>query len=211
MNLVQELGLDYFSDRCKNSMFFDEEGKACFLARQGWGGSRGAPATMVSGSPEKPETKSIYKPYDFFKDLSVFATPPLGWRMAAEGRYLAYFRRNNRAYHRGVAPHVLTRQVSPASDFLMRTGNLSPDHYENENVVVNMVMMPHYIKLREGIEAMRRGDLFSFCASPTVAVIPDVGEQQAIYFNTNRAGTVRPDGSINTNSPAIADILRELE
>lgn len=209
MNLVKELGMEYFQDRCRNSMFFDENKRSCYIGDE-WGGA-GIPIYVVSGTTEKPVTTQERKGADFFTDLSVFSTPPLGWRMAAEGRYLAYFRRNNRSYHRGVAHHVLTRTVSPASQYLMETDNLSHNFYEDRAPTAHMVMQPSYISFRQGIEAMRQGELFSFAASPIIAVLPDVNGKQAVYFNTTHAATVSPEGEIECGSPAIMSLIKELK
>lgn len=211
-NLVQELGSAYMSERFYGSMFYDEEKRPCYIDNNvAWPRDKIAAVALTRADPDKPEAAPVALPYPFFKDMSVFWTPPLGWRMAGEGRYLAYLRRNNRSYHRGIASHILTRWLSPASEILMDSDNLNYGQYDSLNATLALVMNPQYIPLRQGSEAMRKGDLFSFAASPTVAVIPGLNDTQSIYFNTNKVGEISAKGVISCASPAIEDIIKEHE
>lgn len=209
MSLIDELGLEYFNERFAGSMFFDKDKNVCTVATNKFIKNH-VHAKVWEGPNERPTVKDHSVPWNFFTDLSVFKTPPLGWSMSADGTYLAHFSRNNRAYHRGTSAKILFRRLSPASQFLADTGNVNHEMYMDTGVTTKMVMTPVYVPFREGLEKMRKGELFSFAVSPTIAVIPDVYEQQALYCNTNKIGVVKPDGTIvcdKTVFPFIEDQL----
>lgn len=212
MNLVQELGVDYMRDRFGGCMFYNADKTPCYIeAGDTWANGK-IRVKVVSGTPENAVGKSLQVPYDFFSDLSVFSVPPLGWRTAEDGCYLAHFRRNNKSYQRAVAPKVLLRTLSPATQFLVDTDNVSEHKYANPEALTALIMLPKYLPFREGLEAMRKGDLFSFCVNPNVAVIPNVGKTQALYFNMTKVGVVNTAGEVvipDTNiSALVKDILQ---
>ena len=209
MNLVKELTPGYFFERFRGCMFKDAEGRPNYIDTQQPVERDAVICNLVGGTPTKPTLEKTRFPWDFFADLSVFSVPALGWRQAGQGRYLVHFRRNNRTYHRAVAANILQRWVSPATKFLLSSGNLNIDYYDRMPIVVHLVMLPEYTPLKDGIAAMRKGEIFSFCTSPNLAVIPDVDEQQAIYFNTSRVGTVLKDGTVTCTVPFIDAIIRE--
>jgi hypothetical protein len=130
--------------------------------------------------------------------------------MSENGTYMAHFSRNNRAYHRGTSAKILFRKLSPSTQFLLDTENIDIKVYADNYVTTKMVMTPKYVPFREGLEKMRSGELFSFAISPTLAVIPEVDDQQALYCNTNKIGIVKPNGDIvcdKTVFPFIEDQL----
>lgn len=207
MHLIRELGESYFRERFASCMFLDLDGNAAYLNENSDWYDNQVPCFTVTGPASKPVIAESRLPYDFFKDLSVFAVPPLGWRAAAQGRYLVHFSRNNRSYHRAIAPHILRRVVSPSTQYLLDTDSISSNYYERAAITVNLVMKPEYHTMQEGLALMRQGKLFSFCSSANVSVIPDTEGRQAIFFNTNRVGTVESNGTINCTVPVIQSLI----
>lgn len=209
MNLVEELGANYFLDRFNRSMFLDPEGRPAYI-NHGIPAGRGTiPICSIEGPVTKPTVVEGTLPYDFFTGLSVFSVPPMGFRSANNGRYLAHFSRNNRSYRRGVSTDNLHRWLAPSSLYLMQEGALSYDYYDRPTSTILMIMQPEFIPLKEGIAKMKAGELFSFAASSNLAVIPAVDDSFALYFNTNRVGTIGADGSLSCTVPMISNMIKE--
>lgn len=209
MNLVEELGTSYFLDRFNHSMFLDPEGRPAYI-NHGIPTARGTiPVASIEGPVTKPSVIEGSLPYDFFKDLSVFAVPPMGFRSANNGRYLVHYSRNNRSYRRGVSTDNINRWVAPSSMYLMNEGALSYDYYDRPTSTIMMIMKPEFTPLKEGIAKMKAGELFSFAASSNLAVIPAVDDAFALYFNTNRVGTISADGSLSCTVPMVSNMIKE--
>lgn len=208
-NLVKELGVDYMRERFAGCMFFDENGVPCYIDNTVTWPRLRVKAKSIRGEPENFTLEERSFPEGFFKDLSVFQTPPLGWRMSADGTYLVHFRRNNKSYQRALATKVVQRTVSPSTNFLIDTENVDSTYYERPDTTIAMIMSPKYVAFREGIEKMQKGELFSFCVSPNLAVIPEVGEQQAILFNTTRVGTIKKNGEVLCDVPQVHTLIQD--
>jgi hypothetical protein len=209
MNLLKELGRAYMQQRFYGSMFFDADKNVCYISEDNsqWTMPDAVPIIKLSGTVEKPKTERIQMPGDFFTDLSVFATPTLGWRMAAQGRYLAHYSKVTRSNHRGLAPNNITTYIAPSTQFLNTHGSISTEYYSRTSNVVQIIMRPEFVTLKDGIEAMNKGDLFSFCISPTLAIMPEVNNTKAIFFKTHKVGIVEEDGSINCKIPIVCKTL----
>lgn len=208
-NLVEELGVSYVLDRFRECMFLDGEGKSCYIdGSRPW--LRGHVAVnVVDGTPEAPVVAQGQLTAEFFKDLTVLATPALGWRQSNEGRYLVHFTRDNRSYHRAVAPANLKRSFAPSTRYLVNTSNLDRAIYDGVDSTALLVLKPQYTPFREGLEAMRNGAILSFAVSPTIAVIPDMNNSQAVLFNTTRVAVVRPDGELVFTFPSIQPLVED--
>lgn len=209
MNLVKELGVDYMRERFNGCMFYDDQGMPCYVdSSTVWPRLR-VKARSIRGTPESFELEERSFPEGFFKDLSIFQTPPLGWRMSADGTYLVHFRRNNKSYQRALATKVVQRTVAPSTSFLIDTENVDSMYFERPDTTVAMIMSPSYVTFREGIEKMKSGELFSFCVSPNLAVIPEVNDQQALLFNTTRVGTVTKKGAVRVEVPQVETLIQD--
>lgn len=209
-NIIEELGTQYASERFGGCFLFTDDNRPAYINTGVRWGNGSVPVVIVEGTVSKPTTLPSMLPNEFFKTLDVFAVPPLGWRMAAEGRYLVYYSRNNQAtVHRAVSPNVLRRFVSPATQFLQDTDNVSIGYYDRLPQTTLMIMKPEYVKFKDGVEAMRSGELFSFCSSPVVAVIPEVDDAQAIYFNSNKAAILDSKGTLHCKDETLKRYIKE--
>lgn len=212
MSLIRECGVDYFMDRFNGSMFFDPDGNPAYVDGSG---SRSytrdsIPIVSVMGTCEKPTNTQGFLPSEFFKSFSTFQVPPLGWRQAAKGRYLTHFSRHNRSgVRRAIAVDNVRRWTSPATNYLARSDNVSTSYYERPSSTIHLIMKPEFTPLQEGLAAMRKGDLFSFALSSNIAIIPEVDDAFAIYFNTHKVGTISSNGELNCRVPIINDTLKE--
>jgi hypothetical protein len=205
MNMIQEVGNRHFFDRWAGCMFYDKDGKPNYIRGQA---PDGVIVGVIKGTASKPSMEEKILPNDMFQKLTMFKVPPLGWRATAEGRYMAFFNRNNKAYRRGVGASSLQRWISPATQYLINTKNISKEFYDKEIATVALIMMPEYHSLQDGLRLMRSGDLFSFAVSANLAVIPDKDEGKALYFNTNKVGQIMKDGTLNCSLPLISTFIR---
>lgn len=210
-NLIDEVGTQYFAERFGGCMFFDAAKRPSFIDNsERWPNGK-IKVGIIVGPATKPTIETGYLPYSFFKNMSVFATPPLGWRSAAQGRYMVHMRRRNtnNGYHRGIAPKLILPTFSPATEYLFQTGNISEEYYMRPSTVTALVMNPEYVSLKEGLPLMREGELFSFAVNPNIAVIPDVDEKLGIYFNTKKVATIDGKLRLKCESNMVGTILRE--
>lgn len=208
-DLVKELGVDYMRDRFGGCMFYDNERRPCYVDSGGAWGRGKVRVTVLEGPVEEVQANTVQVPETFFTDLSIFSVPPLGWRMAADGAYMAHFRRNNKSYQRALNPKVALRTVSPATQFLIDTDNVDDQYYNRTDTTVALIMTPKYMAFREGIQRMKDGDLFSFCVTPNLAVLPAPDNKQAIYFNLTQVGMVEEDGGITCSQAHINALIKE--
>lgn len=211
-NLITELGAQFVRERFNHAMLYDDKGNPCYLETgRNWNTGL-VPVTAVTGTPDKPVIEKKGIPYAFFSSMSCFKVPDLGWRMAAEGRYLAHFRKNNKmnrtGYRRGFNPNNSEITVSPATLYLQETKNLSDTHYDKLEVQTLLVMRPEYMKFDEGIRMMKEGDLFSFAVSPVIAVIPDVNQGFMIFFNTRQVAKLTNKGTLVCPNETIKTYLK---
>lgn len=207
MNIINELGVDYARDRFSGCMFVTPDKQIATVAGDRSWPDSGVAVNYVTGDINHLSTVTGIVPRDFFKDLSVFKTPPLGWRMNADGRYLAIFSRNNRSYHRAVAMRNLDRLYSPVTQFLFNEGYISVYDYETEAMTTKMVMDPQYIPLREAIGKIKSGEIMAAACTPNIALIPEVDGKLSILFNHNKVGEVRTNGSVHCTIPSISSML----
>lgn len=206
-NLLKELGQGYFTERFKGSMFKGPDDSTCVIEEVE--DSEQVLAKKLAGSVAKPVIESVLIPADFFVDMSVFATPELGWRSCAQGKYLAYFYRNNRSYHRGTAASNVDRNISEFSYWIASNDSLSLSYYGNDNITSKLIMEPEYISLTEGVAKIADGKLLSFCISASMAVHAEEDEVMALMFGPSKVGTININGEINCNIPAIRTVLEE--
>lgn len=214
MSIIKEVGLNYFLERWDKAFFKHEDnGRTCYInggpSADRYGNNIGVQCTSIFGDIAKPQSEGIIIPETYFKDMSIFKTPPLGWRMANQGRYLAFFRRNNKVYRRGVCYDILQRWEAPSTTFLLNTGSISKDFFSRIEPTALMIMEPKYTPLHEGIAAMRKGELYSFAVSPNIAVIPDVDDTMALFFNTAKVGIVNKNNQVECKIPAVITMAEE--
>ena len=165
---------------------------------------------MYTGTPGKASVEARTISPAFFKDMSVFFAPSLGWRHAANGRYLAYFSRNNRSYARGVTLSNLNVSLSATTLYLVNNQNISQSYYERSSVRTLLIMQPEFTPLTQGIKDMRDGKIVSFAASHNIAVIPDSEDEFRIMFNLNPVGRVLSNGNIECRVPIVEKVIKEV-
>lgn len=211
MNLLKELGGDYFYNRFQGTMLLTPEEVAGFVDFNGGRATleEHVPLCLVEGPATKPVTKRGQLPYDFFKSLSVFSVPSMGWRCTAQGRFMSFITRNNRSYVRGVAISNIEKWHSPMTRFLFNEDALSEDYYNRDSTLVSLILKPEYTPIKEGIQAIREGEVLAFCSSNNLAFMPATAGKLAIFFNKNQVGEVAKDGTINCTISIIHQLIQE--
>lgn len=210
MSLIKELGIPYMMERFADCMFYGPGDVPSYIySNDNWPRGKVRTIELRGESYTNPEIVHSTLPESFFKDLSVFHTPPLGWRMSEDGAYLAHFRRQNKSYQRALATKVIQRTVSPATSFLIDTENLDGYSFSTKESTISLIMRPRYLNFREGLERMRNGDLFSFSVNCNLAVIPDVDDQQALLFNTTNVGIVKSNGEVVCDIPQVHKLIQD--
>ena len=206
MNLIDRIGREYFNRRFARSFFYDDEGRPSIIQSAR---TEGVDYTALTGSSKRVTSTIRNLPHDFFTGLEKFHVPYLGWRSASNGKYLAFFSRNNRSYHRGLAENNLDIAQSAMTRWMYRSKNLTTNL--SENLKCLMALKPEFVPFTEGIRAMRAGELVSFAVSPTIAVMPDVDNTMAIYFRQAKAGMVRADDSVVFDVPLLSTYVGEMQ
>lgn len=214
-NLVEELGVNYFTDRFNQAVFLDKDGRPAMVTRDRGSIEDGINVQVFTGEPvtggSVVDSAPAKVPFSFFSSLKVFAVPPLGWRMSRDGSWLTYMSRanNHRRYYRGVTMDNLSQTAAPTSEFLMETGNISRKVVKSVPYAASLLMRPYYLPLRDGLAAMERGDIFSFAVSATIAVIPAAGGKRDILFNTRKVAEVSKDGEVSCINPMVETLIQD--
>lgn len=213
-NLVQTFrGTDRFYSKFQSSLFRHGD-DVCFVDQR-------ARAAVSSGSIAARKirytasgrvsatTESVSIPHDFFTDMSVFATPDLGWRMGAAGKVLVHLTRNTGSTHRGVRVSGVDTHVSEMSRYLQGTGAVDLNGELSEIKLAHMIMVPTYYTLREGLEASREGRIAGFAISADVMVSPAANETFDIWFRRKHVGTIDASNNINTQVKVVAALAQQ--
>lgn len=209
MSLVTDLGNSYFNDRFSESMFLHPELGPCYI-RDAYSSSGKVGIVSVKGNVGKLNCTNHEIDHSFFTSMEQFAIPELGWRGAANGKYLAFFSRNNRSYHRATSASVLTHEIHAVTNMLHYRGKLNMDYYHRNDVITKLILDPEYTSFSEGIEKLKSGTHISFPVSARIAVVAETDDSAAIYFNQNRVGDVDYENNrINCKIPVIVNKLQE--
>lgn len=207
MCLIDRLGMDQFLNKYQGSFFKGEDGATYIVHGNGDSGDT-VKCKKVGGTVNKPTVEEVDVPKSFFADMGTFATPPLGWRVAAQGRYLVYLSRNNQSYHRGTAVGNISRSVHEMTNWFAREQGMSLDYYGRDAVLAKLVMEPVYLPLAEGLALIKKGKIVAFAVNELIAVAPLDSTTYQILFKEKQIGTVNEDGVVSCDIPYV---VKELE
>lgn len=206
MSLIDRLGMDGFISKYQGSFFKDEAGVTCIVL--GVGRTLGTVKVQrVGGTANKPTVEEVEMSHEFFVDMSTFATPPLGWRVAAQGRYLVRLERNNNSCHRGTSAGNVNRTIHEMTNWFARNQGMSLDYYSRETVLAKLVMEPAYLSLAEGLAYIKQGKIVSFAVNELIAVAPDTDSTYHILFRDKVIGKVDEDGKVTCEIPYVVKAL----
>lgn len=215
VDLVSKYGPEWFSNKFNGSFFMYDGVPARVRGARRTSTSRAKKTTYavdVSLCPRVDgQVKSVRHaiPSEYFDDSSMFNVPELGYRHTADGKWLAFLRRNNSSYVRGLSMRNLSIYESPFTRYLRTVGvNVG---FLDEDTTANLVMQPTFIPLHTGIKLMLEGKLLSFAASPTVAVVPskDESAELSILMCDNEIGTVDSNGTMDISLSTARNYVEE--
>lgn len=196
-NLIDKYGRDWFAQKFAGS-YFRYQGVPARVSKAiiGPSGTNVVSTTLCPRVNGKVVKATRLIPASHFKDSSMFSVPELGYRHTNSGKWLAFIRRNNGSYIRGLSTRNLNVYESELTKFLRVSGMKIPHLTEDE--ITNLIMEPTFIPLQRGIKLMLEGKLLSFAASSTVAVVPSTDSPNlTVLMCDKRIGEVTPDGVMN--------------
>lgn len=206
-NLVSQYGINWFLSKFGGSFFMYEDKPHIIRSNvEAYRYSVNVPCYVI----EKRSDSTLGKvnasvPSDFFTDIGKFSCGGLGWRASDKGRYLAYFKRNNRSYHRGLSARNLVVDMSEMTRWLQNFANYNT---QREDVALAwLTLVPEFHTLQEGLAKVRNKELVSFAISPTIAIMPDADDRMAVLFKQMKAGTVDLDGNMQLSIPKISSLM----
>lgn len=206
-NLVEQYGMNWFLSKFSGSFFMHEDKP--HVVRSDVDSFRytvNVPCYSLEQTGESTISRNdVSIPATEFNDISKFSVGGLGWRSSDKGRYLAYFKRNNRSYHRGLSLRNLVIEVSHMTKWLSTYTNYNIRR--DEAALAWLSLRPTFHSLHEGLEMVRNKEIVSFAISPTIAIMPDKDDKMAILFKTLKAGTVDLDGNMQLSIPKIGSLL----
>lgn len=203
MNLIEEFGLDRFNQRFRGTFFKGPDGVAHIISKATDSGN--VNAERVDGNVDRTKVSNVTLPFSFFEGIGAVATPRLGWRVAAGGKYVVYLARTS-SYHRGCSENTLTKLHAPITKLAIENKNLNIKHYIRTPVLAKLVMEPTYLSMAEGLRRINSGELISFAINQDVVLFPEDNDTLALMFRTAKVGTVGLDGTIHCSIPNMLKI-----
>jgi len=211
MNIVDDVGMNYFLDRFNGCIFLGENGNPHILEHirgQRIAQDANIRCLEVIGEGFKASVQRTEVSREFFSSLSFLKLPPIGYRMSEDGRYLCYFQRKNTSYTRGITTGNCVRSYADHTKYMFDMGKLNRIKAEEKQVLASILAKPRFHTLTEGVEHLNNGDLLCFVNSPDIAVVPENEELYNVMFKQVHVGNINPDGELSM-LPSFSDV--ELE
>lgn len=206
MNIIQEMGRDYFNQRCAGGIFLSPEGIANYVVEAN---TQSVVCKQMTGEVGKLKTEQRIYPHDHFTSFNLFRVPELGWRAAMDGRILVRYTRNNTRYERAVCQRNVVTEIHPLMATLIDTAAVSATYYQQQGVQAKMIAEPGFLTMADGLERMRSGEILSFVVTPHVVVAAESDDRAVIYFGTTPAGIADLSGEVTINSKYVRNLLSE--
>lgn len=188
MNLVQEHGYGYFNDRFRDSVFRHPDGWVGIVKQAN--NANDVTITKVEGVVGRLSPTEVVIEAAFFTSLAVFDVPEVGYRTAAEGRYVAYVDHRSGS-NRGVSARNTTWSMSPMTEQMGFDRAVSISYFGRADVKAALICTPIYTQLHKGAAAMLAGEIAGFALSSATAVTAtDNPEMGLIYLRGRAAGTL---------------------
>lgn len=206
-NLVAKYGPSWFTSKF-NGTFFMYEGKPARVLEAV--SSRGVYIRVLDKIDGHVVGNNLEVTGDLFPDSSVFSVPELGYRHAWDGVYLAFFVRNNTSYVRGLSLRNLSARVSNITNLIQNRLNSVPSPSQDD--LNYLAMKPEFVPFHEGIRKVLAGELVSFAASPTLAVVPSPTSESelTVLFCGKTVGKVDSNGNLRITSPITNEYIEAL-
>lgn len=206
-NLLAKYGSSWFTTKF-NGTFFMYEGKPARVLEAF--NNRSVHIRVLDKLDGRVVGNNLEVSGDLFPDSSVFSVPELGYRHARDGLYLAFFVRNNSSYVRGLSLRNLNARVSNITKLIQRRlSSVPPPSQDDLNY---MAMKPEFVPFHEGIRKVLAGELVSFAASPTLAVVPSPTSETelTLLFCGKSVGKVDSSGNLRITSSITSEYIEAL-
>jgi len=195
-NILTEYGSEEFSERVIGAVV-EYEGKPHLLTRLL--SKQVVQAIKIEGTPEKLKQEDVMLSTDIFTGMAMLKHPPLGYRSAAAGQYLAFFSKVPTPMRKGLhMDRYLNVKVNELSKYLQSYTDISFQHYNVPEVKASLIWTDCFLPLHEGIKRMRGGELLSFVVDNNFAVVPDWKQTDnlVILYRDRAVGHIKPNGDI---------------
>jgi hypothetical protein len=195
-DLITELGATYCNDLMQGAMFLHEGVPYEFeRALAQLDGNILVSCTRYTDDADKPKPKVVQISSTVFTDWSTLAHPQLGYRMAADGRMLAYVTKIP-GVRRGISAGSLIITPHDVSWVCEENGLVDTNHFLNGTGKPAFVMCPKFFTFTEGIAKILKREIPAFAISADFAVAPnrDVKFLEVLY-KQRRIGEVDEKGN----------------
>lgn len=193
MNIVDQVGWEYFSTRFNGCVFIGPSAAPHYI--EGVNNSRSRLVQCKEVESYK-SARNVTLPYDFFESFKFLAVPEVGWRAAEGGRLLVRLERNNTSYTRGITLKNLTRDYAMHTEYMFNMGKLSRRDVELPAYTATLVTKPEHMSMRDGLEAMNKGEIMAFTNSAHIAVVPESNTTYNILCGSSHVANVSPEGEV---------------
>lgn len=198
-NLIERMGADYCTQRM-NGTLFNYDGTTYQFQHAD---RNKVYCTAFSGTPEKPETKDAFLPYEVFDNWKALSWPVLGYRQAAGGQVVIQVSRRN-SVQRGLNHTQLHTHMHPVCSAARSQFGIDLAYFLQGAPLFLMTMQPSYTKFSEGLEQVMSGAIPAFVVSADFAVAPNEEvDFLEVLFRGRRIGTISENGAVNISADSI--------
>ena len=194
MNIVEQVGAEYFSGRFAGCIFVGPNGNPHYID------GVMNPRSGLVNCKEVETPKSVRNtaiPFDFFESFKFLSMPEVGWRSAEDGRVMVRLQRNNTSYTRGITLKNVLKEYAEHTEYMFNMGKISKKDVELGSYLATLVTRPSHLSMQEGVDAMNKGKLMAFTNSAHVAVVPESDSVYNILCNSTHVANVSPEGEVS--------------
>lgn len=194
MNMIQQVGVDYFSTRFSGCIFIGPNGNPYYIECIRDHRSGVVSCKEVEGVKS---ARNVSVPFDFFMSYKFLSVPEVGWRTYDGGRFAVFLQRNNTSYTRGITTKNLKRVYADHTEYLFRMGKLSRTDVDLPSYLATLVARPEHLSMAEGVEAMNKGKIMAFSNSAHIAVVPESNTVYNILCDSTHVANITPEGEVS--------------
>ena len=193
MNIIEQVGPEYFSGRFAGCIFVGPNGNPHYI--EGIQNRRSGQVNCKEVETPK-SVRNVNIPFDFFESFKFLTMPEIGWRTSEGGRVMVRLRRNNTSFTRGITLKNVHREYADHTEYMFSMGKVSKRDVELGSYLATMVARPEHLSIAEGLEAMNKGKIMAFSNSAHVAVVPESNTLYNILCNSSHVANITPEGEV---------------
>lgn len=194
MNIVEQVGPEYFSGRFAGCIFVGPNGNPHYI--EGIHNSRSGQVNCKEvESPKSVRNANI--PFDFFDTFKFLTVPEIGWRTVEGGRVMVRLQRNNTSYTRGITLKNVHKEYAEHTEYMFSMGKINKKDIELGSYLATLVTRPEHLSMAEGVDAMNKGKIMAFSNSAHIAVVPESNTVYNILCNSTHVANISPEGEVS--------------